>query len=258
MSSSFSIKRKLFDILFKFSLKRSKLILTTTSFVASEILINYQIDPRKIKIIGAGPGNISKKRKETDILEQLDLQPNTYFLNINTLNPRKNISTLITEFVRFLKLYPQEDYKLVIVGKRGWDYEQIFDQYALLADRNPNLGLGEKIIFTGYLDSDAVNELIENSTALAYPSIYEGFGMPPLESLLKGKEVILNDISVFRENFGDIPHYFSDNKGSLAMIMKSVAKGEKNNSAKVVQNLEARYNWQRVAKNLLDLTIKNK
>ena len=107
---------------------------------------------------------------------------------------RKNIKNLILAFEKINR--DNHNYQLVIVGKRGWHCNDVFD----LAKK---LSLNGKVLFTGFIDEEEKPYLLNGSKAFIYPSIYEGFGLPVLESLACGVPTITSNVSSLPEIAGD-------------------------------------------------------
>lgn len=128
-----------------------------------------------------------------DVKEKFGVK-DQYLLFIGTLEPRKNITTLIQAYSNSCAV--KKHYQLVIVGKKGWYYHEIFD---LLKQ----LKLDEKVILTGFVSSTEKFALLSSATLFVYPSIYEGFGLPVLEALGYGLPVITSNISSLPEVAGE-------------------------------------------------------
>lgn len=116
-----------------------------------------------------------------------------YILFIGTLEPRKNIDKLIEAYSRCNN---KDKYKLVIVGKKGWYYDSIFEKIK-------EFGLENQVIFTGFVTENDKWNLLHNATLFVYPSYYEGFGLPILEAMIMGIPVITSNISSMPEVAGN-------------------------------------------------------
>jgi len=121
--------------------------------------------------------------------------PEDYFLHIGTIEPRKNISMLVEAFYESI-VKNKLPYCLVIVGKKGWWHENLFA-------RVQELGLENKVIFTGYTDLEEMPYLCSGATAFTFPSLYEGFGLPPLEAMAHGTPVLASNTSSLPEVVGN-------------------------------------------------------
>ncbi|QCX53341.1 glycosyltransferase family 1 protein [Elizabethkingia sp. JS20170427COW] len=123
--------------------------------------------------------------------------PQKYFLGLSTLEPRKNIIHVIRCFVNMIKENNITDLSLVLVGSKGWQYDEIFQEYENLAD------LKDKIIFTGRIPDEDLASIYSHALAFYYLSIYEGFGLPPLEAMQCGVPVVVSNTSSLPEVIGD-------------------------------------------------------
>ncbi len=122
-----------------------------------------------------------------------------FWLFVSTLEPRKNVPTLLAAYRRFLDGLPEDQtpLKLVLAGREGWLYQDIY----ILADE---LNLKPHLVWLGEVSSEELLYLYNRATALAMPSLYEGFGLPPLEALACGCPVIVADISSLPEVVGSL------------------------------------------------------
>ena len=118
-----------------------------------------------------------------------------FILCVGNLQPRKNLHTLIDAYVR-LRRADATRHKLVLVGKKAWLYDDIF-----AAARAS--GYAEEIVFTGYVPDDDLVALYNAADLFVYPSIFEGFGLPPLEAMACGTPVIASNTSSLPEVLGD-------------------------------------------------------
>ncbi len=119
-----------------------------------------------------------------------------YILSVCTLEPRKNIGTLIKSFADLILLEKIDDLSLVLTGTKGWDYESIYSEI------ENTRSLKDKIILTGYVDDCDLSPLYTGALAFVYPSLYEGFGLPPLEAMQCGTPVITSKTSSLPEVVG--------------------------------------------------------
>ncbi len=136
---------------------------------------------------------VIEQKTVRDVKEKFGVK-GKYLLFIGTLEPRKNITTLIKAYANSYKV--NKEYQLVIVGKKGWYYHEIFD---LLK----SLELGNKVVLTGFVSSAEKFTLLSSCSLFIYPSIYEGFGLPVLEALGYGLPVITSNVSSLPEVVGD-------------------------------------------------------
>lgn len=120
-----------------------------------------------------------------------------YLLSCCTLEPRKNVVQTVSGFLEVVKQERIHDLNLVLVGAKGWHYGEIFQ--AIARDRQ----LDQRIIVTGYVADEDLAPLYSGALAFVYPSLYEGFGLPPLEAMQCGTPVITSNTSSLPEVVGE-------------------------------------------------------
>lgn len=118
-----------------------------------------------------------------------------YFIFISTIQPGKNLERIIIAFEIFLRK-SKSDFKLYIIGKDGWGCGEIKQLPA-------KYGISDKVIFTGYLSDFELEHHFRNCNSLIYASLYEGFGLPPLEVMYYGKPSVVSSTSSLPEVIGD-------------------------------------------------------
>ncbi len=173
--------------------------------------------------------------------------PKNYFLFVGTVEPRKNLSTLIKGF----SLIKEKNVgmKLILAGREGARSSEIL---RLISD----LKLEKDIITTGYIKREELKFLFKNAIALVFPSHYEGFGLPVLEAASLGIPSLVSDIEVFREIFKDYPLYFEkDNDESLADKLNLITSDRNLLNEKKREGLEIakKFSWEKCAKDTLSL-----
>jgi glycosyltransferase involved in cell wall biosynthesis len=124
--------------------------------------------------------------------------PEQFILHVGTLQPRKNIPVLLTALARL----GRPGLHLILVGGKGWLYEDIFRQVTAL-------GLEQQVHFAGYVDDELLPLWYNAASVLVFPSVYEGFGMPILEAMACGTPVIAACSSSLPEAGGDAARYFA-------------------------------------------------
>lgn len=138
--------------------------------------------------------------------------PDRFILHVGTLQPRKNIPTLLEA----LEKLEDKDIHLVLAGGKGWLYDEIFSQIKAL-------GLVDRVIFPGYLDDEDLPLWYNAATLFAFPSVYEGFGMPVVEAMACGTPVVASSASSIPEAVGDAGLLFNpQDSAELAERMASV------------------------------------
>ncbi len=128
----------------------------------------------------------------------LGLGGRPYALAVGVMQPRKNLGLLLRAFALVKGGPSPPPHRLVIAGKRGWKNEDLDRQLAALP-----AGVREDIVFPGYVADEDLPRLYGGADALCYPSLYEGFGLPPLEAMACGCPVLCSDTSSLPEVVGD-------------------------------------------------------
>jgi alpha-1,3-rhamnosyl/mannosyltransferase len=183
---------------FEPGLRRSTLVLTDSEFVKREVIEVFGIDPARIVPIPLGVGAHFRPADATataDLMARQGLAHGRYLLCVGTLEPRKNLITALRAHAG-LDAATRAAYPLVLAGIKGWHTEALEKELA------PRVAAGE-VKLTGYLSRDDLALLTAGATALVYPSIYEGFGLPPLEAMACGVPPITSNAASLPEVVGD-------------------------------------------------------
>jgi len=123
--------------------------------------------------------------------------PEKYFLSLGTLEPRKNVDHVIRTFLKLIKTEKIDDLSLVLVGSKGWNYDRIFNEYENAEE------FKDRIIFTGRVPDEDLASLYSNAHSFYYMSLYEGFGLPPLEAMQCGVPTVTSNTSSLPEVVGE-------------------------------------------------------
>jgi len=233
------------------SVKKARHVLTISQFSRQEIINLYKISPEKVSVIYPG---IDKETfhskipltKQKQVRSKYNIS-GRYLLYVGTLQPRKNLNRLIEAFSKI----KDPRIKLVIGGKKGWLYDQFFDQVKTLKIEN-------RVIFTGFIPQEDVPGLIKSSIAYVLPSLYEGFGMPPIEAQAVGTPVVVSRTSSLPEIVGDSGIYIS-NPENISDIKEALEKAinlkrtERESMIQKGKDNAKRFDWKISAESLLNL-----
>ena len=138
------------------------------------------------------------KSKIEKILKKYNISTESkHLLSVSTLEPRKNIERTIRAFLKLIQQEHIKDLNLVLVGTKGWQFTSIFDEI------KSNPALKERIITTGFVADEDLAALYSSAIGFVYPSLYEGFGLPPLEAMQCGTPVISSTKSSIPEVVGN-------------------------------------------------------
>jgi len=177
----------------------SKKIIADSKSTKNDIVKFFKIDPRKIDVVYLAADmtfkTLSSNRIDKNILKKYKIDKK-YILSVGTIEPRKNLITLIKAFNHLKQKSISFNYKLVIAGRTGWKSEATYRE----KDKSP---FKEDILFIGRVpDSDLV-QIYNQAELFVYPSLFEGFGLPPLEAMSCGLPVIAFNNSSLKEVIGD-------------------------------------------------------
>ena len=177
-----------------YSVKRSSRVVTISEFSKREIVELLGVPEDKIRVVPSAP-NISEDMAEIkDVRAKFQIE-GPYILYVGNLEPRKNLVRLLEAFAR-LKSERTVPHRLVLAGGRGWNNED-FDR-ALAASP-----YRDDIVLTGYVSTAEKNALYRFADVFVFPSLYEGFGIPPLEAMHWGCPVVAADAASLPEVVGD-------------------------------------------------------
>jgi glycosyltransferase involved in cell wall biosynthesis len=233
-----------------YSIERADHIIAVSNQTKDDIISFYKVPEDKISITYlATDCSINQSNlKDFNIIKDRYQLPNQYLLYVGTLEPRKNIPYMLEAYSIAKRKY-QIPHKLVIVGKKGWKYESIFQTI----ERNK---LENDIIFTGFVKDEDLPVIYSGARVFLFPSIYEGFGLPVLEAMKCGLPVITTNISSLPEVAGDagilIPlddvSYFAD------QIFELVNDDEKwKHYSQLSLNRASQFSWDRTALETIDV-----
>lgn len=179
------------------SIFKARRIIAVSENLKNEIVNFFKVDKDKVEVIYYGVEEIfkpiDKERAKKEVFERFGIK-DKFILFVGKIRPRKNLETLLEAFY-FLDKKIGKRYKLVVAGPWGWLYKEVLR-------RLKRFKLGEKCVFTGYVDSEDLLYLYNASDLLVYPSIYEGFGLPVLEAFACGVPVITSNNSSLPEISG--------------------------------------------------------
>jgi len=180
----------------RLSARRATHLIAISRSTARDLTRFFGVDPAKVSVTLPGVEARYKPLEEPCVsaFRRRHNLPDRFLLCVGTLEPRKNLSTLIRAFAAFRQGHA--GVKLVLAGGKGWLYQPIF---ALVEE----LGLQNDVILPGYIPEDALPLWYNAAEVFVYPSLYEGFGLPPLEAMACGTAVIASNASSLPEVVGD-------------------------------------------------------
>lgn len=175
------------------------MIIADSQNTKNDCIKYLNIPEEKIKVIYLASDEIyqlinNKQEIRKELYKKYKYIGSPFILYVGTLEKRKNIPVLIKAFYKLKKM--KMTHKLIIVGKKGWKYDDIFKTIEAL-------NLQKDVIFTGYVPKEDLVKFYNLADVFVYPSLYEGFGLPPLEAMACGCPVITSNTSSLPEVVGD-------------------------------------------------------
>ncbi|MFA7169339.1 MAG: glycosyltransferase family 1 protein [Candidatus Paceibacterota bacterium] len=236
--------------------KKADKIIAVSHSTKQDLEELYGINPEKIQVIYSGLN--SKITRKVLPQEKIDAQkkyalPENYILYLGTLEPRKNIISLLYAFEKSKTTgdLKNSDFKLVIAGAKGWLYNDIFQTVQKFSSK-------KDIMFTGFIEEKDKAALYAMSKLFVYPSFYEGFGFPPLEAMAQNTPVITSNISSLPEAVANAAITINpSNTDELKKAMEKVLT-DKKLSMHLTELGKARvseFEWKKCAKETLDFIL---
>ncbi|HEY74580.1 MAG TPA: glycosyltransferase family 4 protein [Thermoflexia bacterium] len=180
------------------SARRASRIIAVSNHAAEETVRLLGVDRRKIDVVyhGVDPALRPLSPEEVEAFRRREGLPERFVLYVGTLEPRKNLIRLVEAFALLRPATLRPETHLILAGARGWYFQDLFA-------RVEQLGLKDRVIFPGYIPGDRLVYWYNAATGFAYPSLYEGFGMPVVEAQACGTPVLTSNRSALPEAAGE-------------------------------------------------------
>ncbi len=227
-----------------YTVRRAAAVVGVSETTRQDLLRLYGLRPDRVF---AAPNGISPayRRATSDEVHRVRAAynlPAEYLLSVGVLQPRKNLPGLISAYAAARRQHGVE-MPLVVAGKKGWLYDDIFR----LVD---SLGVGDHVRFIGYVPDAYLVPLYSGATLMLYPSLYEGFGLPPLEAMACGTAAVVSDTPALVEVTGEAaPHLPANDAdawaGAVARLLSDDT--ERARLSELGPPQAARFTWERSA-----------
>jgi len=226
------------------------MIITPTESVRREVCRDFSVQPEKVIAIPSAARSSFKPLsfgETAEVRKRLGVEDD-FLLFVGTLEPRKNLLTLLKALAKILSqssLRPQ----LVIAGGAGWLMD---DSFAFIK----KAGLSERLRFAGYLSDGDLRALYSSCRVFIYPSVYEGFGLPPLEAMACGAPVIAGKIPSLQETLGNAarlvePLDVDALAGNIVEVLED--KRQRELLAAAGRTQAEKFSWEQTARLTLDV-----
>ncbi len=229
--------------------KKATHITTVSENTKNDLLETCKIDEDKVDVVYCSASDDYKPLEKESLegfIKKTNL-PSKFFIALSTISPRKNYLKLLKAFKIVQKSH--KDWHLIIVGKKGWQYEEIY-QYV-----KENY-LRKNVHFLNYLSKKSIIKLLNLARGMVFPSLYEGFGIPPLEAMKSGCPVIVSNSSSLPEVVGSSairinPHDEEEIARAMITLIKDDDLCEELRTKGFAQ--AKKFSWEASAKKMLEI-----
>lgn len=239
------------------SARRAAHIIADSHATARDLTALYEIPPEKITVIHSGVDGrftpyrdtLYMQRRRDYVLKKYGVGDAPFILTVGTMQRRKNHLRLVQAFARLVANSDGRALTLVIAGGKGWLYDEVHAEVQ-------RLGLTERVKFIGYVEDTDLPHLYRAAAVFAFPSTYEGFGLPPLEAMASGVPVVTSNVSSLPEVVGDAGLQVDPlDVDALAGALEQALNDEVWRRHCIARGLAraAQFTWQRAAEQLLSV-----
>ncbi|OLL31617.1 glycosyl transferase family 1 [Burkholderia sp. SRS-W-2-2016] len=220
-------------------------VLTVSTFSKMRICHHLKIDESRVKVVTPGADHLDRIVADPAVIQRLELNKDAYCVIVGSLDPRKNLQGVLDAIERLDHL---AGVKFVIVGGKN---SRIFS-----GDGAEPPARSRRIVWAGFVSDGELKSLYENAGCLVFPSLYEGFGLPPLEAMYCGCPVIASARTSIPEACGDAAMYCEatsadDIAAKITQMMSDPELRQRYRSAGLAHARE--YRWERSAQKVLDI-----
>jgi len=234
--------------------RKAAKIISVSRSTACDLRKMYRVAGKKISVIPLGvAGTFFRKGGKNRVRERYNISNKPFVFFLGTMEPRKNIVSLIKAFDEFKK-NTKLPHTLVIAGTRGWLFEEVFKA----AEDSP---YSKDIFFPGVIDTQDRPLLYKEADLFVFPSFFEGFGLPPLEALASGTPVICSANSSLIENIGSYGLLINPyDIGEIAWAMQRAASDNSLKTFFKKKGIEhaKKFDWEKTARRTLEVLRKAK
>lgn len=235
-------KQRYLRLMTRFSVRRATRVIAVSEATRRDVIQFYGVDPASVVTVPNGVGPEFQPLPQDDIRRFRDEKrlPDNFVLFLGTLQPRKNLETLLKAYAR---VHGEIGWDLVVAGAVGWSHEPIFETARAL-------GLADRVRFAGFVAPHELPLWYNAATVLVYPSVHEGFGLPLIEAMACGTPVIAADSSALPEVVGDAGLIVgTKDVGGYAHSLVGMARSTELRQELAERGLKraAAYSWSRTA-----------
>ena len=233
--------------------QKAKYIATVSEFSKQDIIQRYHIRAEKIEVVYNGAKDVYHPVSDSIKLKVKNTHSagKDYFVYVGSIHPRKNVKNLLLAFDQF-KSETNSDLKLLIVGRKAWDFEDVDSAYAQMKFK-------DDVKFLGHLPPEELAEIVASAYAMVYVSLFEGFGIPIIEAMSCEVPVITSNTTSMPEAAGDAALLVDPTSiDATASTMKQIT-GDKNLRNDLIEKGKIqikKFSWKLTAEKLWHLCEK--
>jgi glycosyltransferase involved in cell wall biosynthesis len=238
---------------YRFAQEQADVVIALSEATRRDILAHLHIPPDRVRVVHSGVSLTFRPIDDRKSLEQalapFGLSPGSYILHVGTIEPRKNLIRLVEAYHQIQGMVPAPVPKLALAGAKGWRFREVFERVRALE-------LEAQIIFLRSVPPNALPALYNGACLFVYPSLYEGFGLPPLEAMACGVPVVASNTSSLPEVIGDAGLLIDPtDTQALAAAMASLLDDAEQCADLSERGLAraARFSWERAAGETLEI-----
>ena len=232
--------------------KNSSLIIAISEHTKRDIVRLLGISPDKIRVTYLAANKsfryISDRQNLHGVLKKYGIN-SKYILSVGTIEPRKNFANLIKAFALYLERIKKEEISLVIVGGKGWAYNECLKAAI-------GMGIQRHVIFCDYVDDSDLPIIYNMAELFIFPSLYEGFGLPVLEAMCCATPVICSNTSSLPEVTADAAVLIDPfNRPEMTNAIENVLsdRGLKKSLSDKAMRQSSRFSWSRTARETISV-----
>jgi glycosyltransferase involved in cell wall biosynthesis len=229
-------------------------IIAVSHFTKKDLVDTYKIDPAKIEVIWNGFDDQKYRpiQGTKELLKEKYNITDPFVLFVGRIELKKNVPRLVEAFAKYKQKYPEDKHKLVLVGTKGLTFPLVEEQIQ-------NYNIGKEIIFPGWVPDDDLAIFNNAADLFAFPSLFEGFGIPVIEAMACDCPVICSNTTSLPEVAGDAALMFNpEDVNEIVARMEQVLQNETVAESLVIKG-EQRcklFSWKKCAEETLDFLLK--
>ncbi len=234
-----------------YSVKKASRVFTISNASKDDIIQEYGIPKEKVFVTYPGIKKVLSSKNKILSMDEIKNKygiEGEYILFVGTLQPRKNIVRLIEAFSKISNIkYQKSNISLIIIGKKGWMYEEILNS-------PKKFNIDKKVKFLENVSDEDLPYFYKNAFCFALPSLYEGFGLPVLEAMKYGCPVITSNISSLPEAGGNAALYVDpENVDDISLKIEILLNDKKLRENLIKKGYEQvkKFSWEKTARETL-------